>query len=185
MGAAALGLSVAGAAYSAYSQQLAGKVSQSYYNYLSSNANANASIAQSGITANRMSIGAAEADSQRRLTNNINATAASQKAALAAGGAGAGSRTAQDIIGNTEMQGNLDEMALRYNADMKAKAATIQGTAQGFGFKTQALGDTLSGSIARSTANAGAASTIIGGAGSVANQWYRMPMNYGMNGYAN
>jgi hypothetical protein len=179
VGAAALpiavGAQVGGGLFSAYQQTQQGKIQQGYYDYLASGARANAGLAEAGITANREAIGTAEADAQRRLTNNVNATMASQKAALAAGGAGVGSRTGQDLIANTENQGNLDEQALRLNADMKAKAATVSGETAAFGYETQAAGDELTGSNIRSASNIQAESTILGTAGSVASSWYKMP----------
>ncbi len=186
MGAAALpvavGAQVGGGLYSAYAQGEAGKATQAYYNYLSAGARRNADLARAGITANRESIGAAEFDADRRLHNNINATKASQVAALAAGGAGVGSRTGQQLIADTEDKGNLDEQALRLNADMKAKAATISGETAAMGYETEAEGDIASGNNARATSKAQQMATIIGTAGQVASSWYRMPMSYGGGG---
>lgn len=187
MGAAALplavGAQVGGGLYSAYAQGEAGKSQQAYYNYLSSGAKLNAGLAEAGITANREAIGGAEADADRKLHNNINATVASQKAALAAGGAGVGSRTGQELIADTENKGNLDEQALRYNADLKAKAATVSGETAALGFETQAVGDTVTGENALAAAKAGQISTVLGTAGSVASSWYKMPGAGGYGGY--
>ncbi len=183
MGAAALPLAVGaqagGSLFSAYAAQQAGKSQQAFYNYTASVASSNAALATAGIDANREAIGAQEADQQRNLTNKINGTVASQKAALAAGGAGVGSRTGQELISNTETQGNIDEQALRYNADMKAKAATISGETAAFGYTTQAAGDVAAGNNAAAQGNINALSTILGGAGNVASSWYRMPMMSG------
>lgn len=187
MGAAALplavGAQVGGGLYSAYAQGEEGKAEGAYYNYLAGGAKRNAALAEAGITANRQAIGGAEADADRRLHNNINATVASQKAALAAGGAGVGSRTGQELIADTENKGNLDEQALRYNADLKAKAATISGETSALGFETEAEGDLASGLNARAKSKAGQIATVLGTAGSVASSWYRMPWTPGSGNY--
>ena len=186
MGAAAIpiiaiGAQAAGGLFSAYAKGQQGNATQSYYNYLSAGASQNAALATAGVTANREAIGAAEGDHDRLLHNKIDATVASQKAALAAGGAGVGSRTGQELVANTENQGNLDEQAIRYNADMRAKAATVSGETQALGYETAAAGDVASGNVAMGAANAGQMSTILGSAGSVAQSWY-MGNRFGWGG---
>lgn len=186
MGAAlpiAVGAQIAGGAYSAYGQSQLGRAQGAYYDYLSATSKQNAALANAGIVANREAIGAQEADATRRLGVNVRKTIGAQKAALAAGGAGASSRTAQDLIGDTENQGNLDEQALRYNADMRAKAAVIGGENTALGYESQATSEEMGGQNARLASKINTVGTILGTAGSVASSWYRMPYYMGYGGY--
>lgn len=180
MGAAAIPLIVAGGAYSAYQQGQAGKAQASYYSYLGKTAQANAGIAIAKGEATRRAIGAQEFDEQQRLSRGIRQTVANQKAAMV-NGVGATSRSAQDIVSDTLTKGNLDEMALRYNADLRARNAMIGADAEAFNYESQAGGYSVAGKNAIAGAKAGQISTLLGTAGSVASNWYDAKEKYSKN----
>lgn len=176
MGAAAAAvpaaISLGGAAYSADQQTKAGAVQSSYYGYLADTARINAGIADAEATSDKKQVGAELNASERELTNRINETVATQKAAVVTG-VGASSRSAQDIIADTLDKGNLDEMALRLNADIKSKNIDIGAATKKMNYTAQASGYGMAAVNAVGAAKAGAQSSLISGVGSVANSWYQ------------
>jgi hypothetical protein len=183
MGAAALpiaiGSSVAGGVMSAYGGAQAAKSTSDYYGYLAGNARINARLAAAKADSDRRSIGYQEGQQERQLGEKVRATIGAQKAALAAGGAGVGSKTAEQIVSDTMDRGNLDEEALRYNADAKGKAAQMGSDVSSMNFRTEAYGDQMSGAAALGAEKFSRASTILGTGGSVASMWYRLPTSWG------
>ncbi len=119
MGAAALpaavGLTAAGGIDSAIMGGAAGKMQQGYYNYLADTAKTNASLTGAVADSNLRALGYQESQGQLQLTNKLRTTQGAQVAAEAAGGAGASSKTAEQIASDTAQKGSLDEQALRYN----------------------------------------------------------------------
>ena len=173
MGAAAVpaAIGLGGAAYSADQQTKAGAVQSSYYGYLADTANINAGLADAEATSEKKQVGAELNASERELTNRINETVATQKAAVVTG-VGASSRSAQDIIKDTLDKGNLDEMALRLNADIKSKNIDIGAATGKMNYTSQAAGYGMAAVNARGAAKAGAQASLLQGAGSVAQSWY-------------
>lgn len=183
MGAAAIpaGMAVAGGAYSAYSEGEAGKANASYYNYLSSTAKINAGLAEAEGTSEKKQLASQEANEQVDLTNRINSTVGTQKAAVV-NGVGASSRSAQDIISDTLNKGNLDEMALRLNTDNRIKNADITAKSAAMNFGTQAAGFNIAGTNAIGAAKGQQIGSLLQAGGSVANSWYMGKM-YAGRGY--
>lgn len=173
--AAAAGTVLAGSAFSAYESVQAGKAQSGYYGYLSSIAGINAGLAKAEGTAEVRQIGAREGQQQLALENRIDATVGAEKTAVV-GGVGASSRSAQDIIKDTLNKGNLDEMALRYNSEVESKNALIGSNIAAMNYGSQAAGFNIAGNNARTQGNIGAISSMLGGAGSIANSWYQGSM---------
>ncbi len=182
MGAAALPLMVGGGAASAYLTGQQGKVQQSYYNYLSDTAKTNAGLAGAVADSNLKALGYQESQDMRHIGDKIRATGAAQVAAEAAGGAGASSKTAEQIASDTANKGNLDEMALRYNAALKAKAIRTGASMTSFNYLNEAAGDELSGRNARTSANNSMATSILGSGSLIASSFARFPNYGGTNG---
>lgn len=180
MGVPAL-IAVAGAGYSAYAQGQAGKAQSNYYNYLSDTAKLNAGLATSEAQEERRQIGTQEAKEQVGLTNRISATVGAQKASVVTG-VGGSSRSAQDIIGDTLNKGNLDEMALRLNADIRTKNSDINAQSSIMNFGTQGAGYRMAGKNAIDASRMNQASSLLQGANSVASSYY-MGQLYAGRGY--
>ncbi len=174
MGGAAIaagGLGAAGGIYSAYAQGQEGAAQASYYNYLSGVSAMNAGLAKSRGVAAQQQIGAQENQQQIGLTNTINQAVGAQKTAMTRG-VGNSSRSAQDIVGDTLNKGNLDEMALRLNSDLAAKSAAVGSMSSAMNYMSQGAGYNIAGGNARTQANFGIGSSLLGAAGSVANSYY-------------
>lgn len=175
---AAIGLTAAGGAYSAYQANEAGKASGSYYSYLAETARTNAKLALASGKSATEQIGYQEKEQDRQLQEGIRSTVGAQKAALVTG-AGIGSKTGEQVVKDTLNKGNLDEMALRYNAALRTKNAKIGAESNAFNFDNQAFGNEMAGSNARAIGRTNATSSILATGGSVASMWYRSsPFGY-------
>ena len=168
MGAAGAIMTVAVAAGQAQSQLAEGKASQNYYNYLASTSMTNAKLAIAGGESDVNTIGAEENSQVKGLHTQERDVIGAQKSALASGGAGVGSKTAEAIVSDTENKVNLDEQALRYNADVKIKNARLSAATSAFNSTSQAAGYKLAGSNARRTSVIQAENSLLTGAGQVA-----------------
>lgn len=174
MGAAAMtvgGVQAAGGLSSAYMQGKAGDAQSSYYSYLADTARVNAGLADAEAVSERRQINADMLSNQVDLTDRINATVGAQKAAVV-GGVGAASRSAQQIVKDTLNQGDLDEMALRLNADTRSRNAEMKAITARMNAESQASGYRIAGVNARSAATSGQIGSLLGTAGSVASTWY-------------
>lgn len=176
------GMSLAGAGLSAYEQGEAGKATANYYNYLAGTSEINAGLTQARSEAERIQIGQESNLQEQHLASRISQTVGAQRAALATG-AGASSRTAQDVITDTLDKGSLDEMALRTNSDIRSRNAELAGRIGAFNYGNQAAGYRMAGVTAVNAARMGQVSSLLGGAGSVANSYFMGSMYGQMGGY--
>lgn len=184
MGAAApAGIALAGSGLSAYESVQGGKAQSAYYSYLADTARLNAGLSRSEATAQKQQIGTEEAHQEILLGQRVRQTVGAETAGVVSG-AGASSRTAQDIEKDTITKGNLDEMALRLNADMRSKNADIAARSGAMNYTAQASGYEIGGMNARAAGNLGAISSLIGGVGNAANSFY-MGQLYAGRGYSN
>ena len=123
--AVAAAATVASGGYSAYTQYQSGAAQNKYYNYMAANANTEAGYALSegqqalkvGETQSRLVQDQASREGKQLKTDQARFNA-SQRATLAANGVYG--VTAEDITTDTLSRERLDEMALRYNADVKS-----------------------------------------------------------------
>lgn len=175
MGAAAIPYVIMGAGtlMSAYSQAKEGEKSSAYYGYLANTAKINADLARSAGEAQSRQIGLEAAYSQRDLAAGVKRTIGAQKAAIAVGGAGLSSRTAEDILMNTMEGANADEAALRFNAASKAYAAVVQAKMKAMDMETQAGGYDIAASNARDAGMLNMWSTLAGGAAGIGEFAYK------------
>lgn len=91
-----------------------------------------------------------------------------QRAALAASGQVVDTGSALSIVGDTAALGELDAQTIRSNAEREALGFRIKG----MDFEAESALSQASGRQAVTDANFGSASTLLSGAGTVANRWY-------------
>lgn len=162
---AAVALTASAAVGTAYSQYMQGKAQRSYYDFLS----------EQSLLKSRLASEAAEEtagyaqDEASRMNSNLNKAVkqidASQKTALIASGISLESVTAQDIANDTYGKQKLDEMAIRYNAELKGYQARKAAILTGVQAAAEAGGFQAAGNLAYGTGIANAQSSLIGGAG--------------------
>lgn len=126
---AATATAAAAGGMQAYGQQQAGKAQSKMYQYQASLAQQQAarereyakeqqknieSAAEQNITATQ----GEAAEQSKRLAREVSVLAGTQKAMM--GALGIGGTTAEDIIGSTFDRARMDEMAIRYNANVRS-----------------------------------------------------------------
>ena len=167
MGAVPLAIMAAGAVVNTVGQMSSANAEAKYYKYLSATAKQNADLTTAAGAATVKQEGTQEFSEMQQLGEKERGVIGEQKTALATG-AGIGSRTAQQLISNTEDKAALDQAALRYNTDVKMKNATMGAAAGAFNYQTQATGYEASAKNVQAAAPWNAASTILGSAASTA-----------------
>jgi len=170
MGAVMAGASLAGGLLSAYGANQSGKSESKYYNYLAGLSEQNAKLSEAKGESDIHAVGAQEFQGVKDIHTKERETIGSQKASLVSG-AGVGSKTAEQIVSDTETKTNLDEMALRYNADTEMKNIKIGADTEAFNYRTQAAGYKVAGKNAKAASKLQAMSSILGGGTSAANTW--------------
>lgn len=85
-----------------------------------------------------------------------------QRTAIASSGLVVDEDTGADVLMDTEMLGTEDVLAIRNNAQREAWA-----------YRTQASNFRAGGALARAEGDFGATASLLSGAGSVADKWYR------------
>lgn len=187
MGGAALpalmGAQVGAGAFTAWAQGQQGQAQSAYYGYLANTSMRNADLAQKAARSQIQEVGAQAAQEDRRIGEKVRGTVGAQTAAFAANGVGVRSKTAEQIVSDTMDKGNIDEMALRYNAAIKSKAIQTGADFQTLNDITQAGGYRLAGQNAQTQAKIAQISTYLGTGSSVASTWYRGNTPFPRYGY--
>lgn len=116
----ALGATAASGVYSAYSSIQSGNAQSKMYEYQADQLNQQKTLAQQTADLNSKLNQDTASQQGKQLMNQTKELYGSQKATLAAQGVGGGSVTAEDIMSNTFNKAKLDQIALRYNADVKS-----------------------------------------------------------------
>ena len=165
------GLIGAGGIMSLFGQANEGKAQSNYYNYLAGTATQNAALARASGQNEVATLGTEEFSQVKGLHTQERDVIGAQKAALASGGAGVGSKTGEAIVSDTENKVNLDEQALRYNADVKMKNARIGAETSALNYESQAAGYKMAGKNAAIANKYGQYSTMLSTAGQVATMW--------------
>lgn len=117
------------------------------------------------------------------LRKSLNKTIGSQRAGMAANNIDAGSATAEDIMLDTLKNEQLDELMIRYNADVKAYEMNYATEVKTWELKTktamqswdlynQAAQYRMAGENGIQAGNTNSFATLLGTAGSVANNTY-------------
>lgn len=170
----ATALSVGSTAYSGYSQYQSGIAEQKQYEY-----QAEASRQQGAAELKRGEqqsslIQDSAKDASVRQAQQVAQLSSGQKAALAANGI-IGGATAQDVALSTSRQANIDEVALRHNADLQSWSATTDATYKNW--QDQQLADQygIAGKNAKKAGARNAFSTLLSGASQVAGGFAKAP----------
>ena len=171
MGGAAIPLMAAGGLMSAEGSIASSNAEKNYYSYLAGTANQSAALSLAAGESEAKTVGAEEFQQERTLNEQGRAVAGAQRAALASGGAGVGSKTAEQLSADTSRKVSLDEQALRYNADVKMKNVRVRGQMGAINEENAATGYGMAGKNAVSAAGTNAFSTILGTGGQVAKYW--------------
>lgn len=165
MAAASLAATVAATAVSAYGAMQTAKAQSAAASAKAQQDQNNAILA--GRAADDASARGLVAQQQKG--NQTNQLIGQQRAALAANGVDPNSGTAVDLQSDAAGNGELDQLTVGANAAREAAGYR----AQGMNYSTQASVDEASSQNALSAGALQATSSIIGGAGSVAGQWYQ------------
>ncbi len=174
MGAAlpvALGLQVGGSLLAAKSAQDKGNSDAAYYNFLGLQSDQNAGLIEAAGEADARSVNDKGATDLGKLRESVRATEGTQTAALAANGV-AGSVTAEDIARDTRSKAALDELAIRYNADLKSGEIRRSSKFEAMNKRFEGAGYRVAGANARATGKASAILSLVGGASQVATTAY-------------
>lgn len=172
MGAAAIpiamGAQAIGGVQGAFGEIGAAKDQKNYYNYLAATSMTNARLARIGADVEAKGVGEQAFQQVGQLHEQGRDIAGSQKVALASGGAGVGSKTAEQITSDTADKVNLDEQALRYNADLRMKNIRLAAEGVAMNEENQARGYKLAGKNAVRSARIKAFSSLLSTAGQTA-----------------
>lgn len=119
----------------------------------------------------------------KQVIQNVKRIEGAQKTSMIAQGISLGSVTAEDITKDTLSKENLDLMAVRYMADLKAYEAKRAGMLQAMNAYYNAAGISLQGDMMSSATRQQAWNSLIGGAGQTASSGYLMFSDRGSKGY--
>ncbi len=144
-------INMAGGVFTALQQAQQGRQQQQYDNFL-----ANQSEAQA------RAVGLQSALDTAQLQEQGNQLAARQLAAMAGNGVDVGSVTMQDILSDTAYKVSLDELAVKYGANLQIQDLLNQANLQRY-----------AGRNAAQTGRMSAFNTLLGTAGQVYDSWYQ------------
>lgn len=160
---ASLGMQAAGAAMGTVGSYYSAKTQQQNLKTQAAIADTNAQIAELGAQS-ALAQGAKEEQRSRLQTTALKK---SQRVALAANGVDLGVGSAAELLTSTDLMGDIDANTIKANAMRSA-----------WGYRTQATNYQNQAAMNRATAGAispvgGAVGTLLGSAGSVAQNWYQ------------
>lgn len=169
---AMMGIQGAGAVTSAFGAYTQGLAQSNYFKYLAANSRTEAGLVtregqqQATLAENA---GAEESKISARKTLEL------QGAQTAASGAnvGGGSGTTADIAADTINKSRLDQLAIKYNADVQAWNSTEGAKLRAFSLNREAAGYDVSAGAAKSAGKMGAFNSLLSGAGQIASTWYQ------------
>ena len=170
---AAIVLTVAGTAVSAYGQYQQGQAQKKMYDYQASVANQQQVLAQRTAEENSRLTQQAAMEDTKQEQRKYAVLEGAQKAAGAASGIGSGSVSEGDIATDTFNTKTLDEQMIRYNADLKSWDLNRNAGMEVWGLGTQANQYRAAGKNAVTAGKIAATGTILKGAGAA------MSMGYG------
>lgn len=171
--AATIGISAVSGVYAASSQRQIGAAQQNYYNYLASSANVQAlEVERTGQQQVGLIQDAAARDASS-LSRSAKGLEGRQKTVQAASGVPLSSVTSEDISRDTMTKEDLDQAALKFNADTRAWETLSSSKATGRGLREQATQFRYAGSNARTAANIQANTSLLGAATNIADSWYK------------
>lgn len=148
-----------GTAASAYGTIQQGKAQQAQFNYQAA-VDRNNAIYADRAAEDAIKKGQEDERRQRLITRN---KIADQRVALAENNIDLGSDSAFDLQSDEAMTGELEALTIRNNAEREAYGYRVQGD----NYRSSAANNNIAGKNARSSANMGAVTTILGGASTV------------------
>jgi hypothetical protein len=168
---ASIGLQGLGAAKSISGAYEEADAKSKYYGYLAGQTEQQIGILNnSNLTEQKLVQDQAARDS-KRLNNEGKKVAASQNAGMAANGIALNSATAEDVAVDSFDREKMDELAVRYSADMKNWDLENQRKIKTWDLKNQAYQYRLSGRMAEDAGRTNATTSLLNGATSVAGTW--------------
>jgi len=169
MAIASIGATVAGTMIQSNAARQAGAAQAAMNKYQADVAHQQALLAQRTAEQNTRLTQISSSEDTAQLQRKYATLRGAQVAARAASGIGGGSVTEGDIATDTFRNQTLDEMAIRYKADVKSWALKEGGTLEAWGQETQANQYRMAGSAAERAAKIQSRATLFAGASSVAN----------------
>lgn len=169
MGAAApaVGLSIGGSLLGAYGSYTEGQDKAAYYNYLVSNSRTEAGLAQKEADT-ESTLTSTQASQQARMASRRAAEVTGAQTAAEGANGTSGSVTGADVSNDTFNKAKLDQMAIKYNADVQNYRTQQSAKLKEFALNRDAEGNVIAGKAARTAGNLGAFNSILGGARQVA-----------------
>lgn len=107
------------------------------------------------------------------VNNRARQVEGAQKVALAANGVGAGSSTAEDLALDSMNKEKLDELAVRYSAELSSFETQKAANVEALGLQSQAVGYRAAGKQAKTAAKVNAFNTLLGTATSMSSTAYQ------------
>lgn len=170
-------LAVSGGAISAFGQYQSGQAQKKMYDYQAAVATRQQEMAQQAADTNVKLTQFQASEDTAQLNKKYALVEGAQKATRAAQGVGGGSVTEGDIATDTFKNQTLDEMNIRYNADLKSWAIRNQAAGEIWGLETQKNQYTYAGKNAATAGAISSAGTIFSTAGSAAYNYGRLKMS--------
>jgi hypothetical protein len=170
--ALSIGLQVVGGIGSAQSSLQQGYDQKHYYYYMADVNDRQASAVEGSA---RKAVTYAQdtaARQSKQLSDAVKSVEGTQAAAMAANGVGGGSATAEDVAVDTMNKSMLDQLAIRYSADMESSKIVDDAKIQADDLRSTARLNRMSGDNALRSGQTNALTSIIGSAGNVASSWY-------------
>lgn len=150
----------------AYGQVQQGKAQSKMYQYQSSLALQKASLTKKIAETNITAVQGSAAEESKRLAREVTELTGAQKATI--GALGIGGATAADIALSTFDKAKLDQMAIRYNANVRSWGIGEEAKYNVWSLEEESKQYGVAAKNARRAANINAATTILGTAASIA-----------------
>lgn len=174
--AAMMGIQAVGAIGQAYGANAAGQGQKAYYQYLAAQNLTQVPKVLNTANLNTETVVSASGREETNLNRGVSALEGSQKAGMAANGVWGGSKTASDVIGDTENKAALDRAAIRTNANLQTRSIAMGAQNEVAALKSQSNEYTMAGENAAAAGRINAATSILNGATAVAKNWYAYDM---------
>lgn len=170
MAGAAMTAQGAGTVLGAWGSYQNGLAQDAYYKSLAANARTQAALVEGQANQEITSAqnqGAQETNLLNRKTKEIEGE---QAAGVAFNGV-AGSTTASDIARDTFTKSKMDQLAIKYNADVASWRAQNNANLQKWNLENEARYDEVAGKNAKKAGKIGAVTSLLSGASQVASTW--------------
>lgn len=175
--AAVTSLQVAGAVTSGFGQYQQGLAESNYYKAASSAKRKEADLTlRQGEQEATMAEN--EGASQSKLLAIKQAELNGKQAAAIGANGQAGSSSSADVVSDTLSKEKMDQLAVKYNADIQSWNATNNSKIKSYALNRDAEMDSISSTASKNAGKIGAFNSLLSGSGQVADTW----MNY--NRYA-